>query len=237
MRSLRKHAFDLGLLMLSVVCMILMLMSSSDPVPDVLRGTELHALLRQFPTGKQITFDMSVGVLASVFMYYLVVRVPECSRRRRIRESLKLTYSACKEACTSVYLGCFMRSYPGTLPRELCEMNRFREFFKEEHTHGQTKWDAVANGLTEDRLKELVVELEILMNEIHFTLSAVDVQDPEAFRFLKTLSRALYRSKNWSTDYDSTKSLLGFLWSLHTGWSWIEGYRPTDPVANIIAAI
>lgn len=237
MRSLRKHTFDAVLLAVAVLCFVLMLIASNDPVPESLRNTPVHAFLKQFTTGNQIVFDLAVGVLAAIFMYYLVVRVPEESKRRRVRDSLRSTYESCKEVCTAIYLGCFMPSYPADLPRALSDMTRFREFFKEDFSSGQTKWDAVANGLTEDRLRALVVELELLMQEIHFALTSVDVRDPNALRFLKHLSRALYRSKNWSTDYDSTKSLLGFLWSFHTGWSWVDGYRPTDPVADMIAAI
>lgn len=214
-----------------------MFIASTDPVPEALRNTGIHRFFKQFNTGNQIVFDLSVGLLGAIFMYYLVVRVPENSKRRRVRDSLKANYESCKEACTATYLSCFMPSYPADLPRELADMIRFRDFFKGSFNSEQTKWDAVANGLTEDRIRELQVELELLMQEIHFTLTSIDLQDPNAFRFLKQLSRVLHRSKTWSADYESVKSLLGFLWSLHTGWSWIDGYQPTDPVADMIAAI
>ena len=237
MPKLHKHRFDLALLLLTMLSTVLMFIASSDPVPEVLRNTGLHAFLKQFATGNQIIFDLSVGILAGVFIYYLVVRVPEPRRRLRVRRNLAMTHDSCKRACNAIYLGCFMKSYPSGLPDELTDMARFRQFFKEEHVAGQMKWDAVANGLTDERLKDLVVELEILMQEVHFTLSAVDIKDPKAFGFLKSLSRILYRSKNWTTDYDSTKSLLGFLWAFHTGWSWEEGYLPADPIADMIAAV
>jgi hypothetical protein len=237
MLKLLKYRFDLALAILTLLSTVLMFIASSDPVPAAIQNTDLHSFLKQFATGNQIIFDLSVGILAGVFIYYLVVRVPERGRRHRIRRNLAMTHSSCKSACNAVYLGCFMKSYPVGLPEELTDMARFRQFFKEEHVAGQTKWDAVANGLTDEKLKDLVVELEILMQEVHFTLSAVDIKDPKAFGFLKSLSRILYRSKNWTTDYDSTKSLLGFLWSFHTGWSWVEGYLPTDPIAEMIAAV
>ena len=237
MSKLHKYRFDLTLLLLTFICTVLMFIASSDPMPEVFRNAGLHAFLKQFATGNQIVFDLSVGILASVFIYYLVVRVPERGKRIRVRRNLVMTHDSCKRACNAIYLGCFMKSYPAGLSDELTDMARFRQFFKEEHVAGQTKWDAVANGLTDERLKDLVVELEILMQEVHFTLSAVDVNDPRAFGFLKSLTRTLYRTKNWTIDYDSTKSLLGFLWSFHTGWNWVEGYLPTDPIADIITAV
>lgn len=75
------------------------------------------------------------------------------------------------------------------------------------------------------------------MQEIHFTLGAIEVQDQRAFQFLKALSQVLYRSKNWITDYDNVKSMMRFLWSVRTRWNWIDGYPNTDPVADMIAAI
>ena len=235
--TIRKHAFDLALSVLALASFVLMLIASTDPVPAFLKGTEAHGLLKQFSTGNQVVFDLAVGVLASLLMYVLVVRVPENSKRRRVKANLAAAYESFKRDSIAIYLGCFMQSYPFELPSQLADQRRFREFFKEPFTDGQTKWDAVANNLTETRLKALVVELEILMTEVHFTLTSIDVQDSRAFGFLKSLARIIYRSKNWTTDYDDVKSLLGFLWSLHTGWNWVTGYAESDPIEQVIAAV
>jgi hypothetical protein len=237
MHSFRKHRFDCLLIALTFACVIVMFIASSDPVLPSIRGTAAHGLLKQFQTGNQIAFDLSVGLLAGVFMYYLVVRVPEQTKRRRLRTNLVETYRSFKKDSIAVYLGCFMPSYPAELPETLSKQAEFRKFFSEPHVPDQDRWHAVANGLNEYRLKSLVVELEILMQEIHFTLSAIDVQDHRAFQFLKHLSKIIYRSKNWTTEYDDVKSMMGFLWSLHTGWSWADGYAESDPIAEMIAAI
>jgi hypothetical protein len=235
--SLKKHRFDGFLIALILACVIVMLISSSDPVPIFIKGTATHNLLKQFQTGNQIAFDLSVGFLAGIFIYYLVVRVPEQSKRKRLRANLVETYKSFKEDSITLYLGCLMSSYPAELPESLSHQAEFRNFFKEPHAPGQDRWHAVANGLDDYRLKTLVVELEILMQEIHFTLSAIDVQDPRAFQFLKHLSKIIYRSKNWTTEYDEVKSMMRFLWSLHSGWGWAEGYAESDPIAEMIAAI
>jgi hypothetical protein len=97
---------------------------------------------------------------------------------------------------------------------------------------------AVLNGLNEDRVKHLVVELEILMAEVQFTLTVIDVDNPEVFAFLKRLAQVLHRSKHtWSPEYDDVKELAGFMWSVHTGWSLIEGYTERDVIAEMIEAI
>jgi hypothetical protein len=235
--SFRKHQFDGFLITLTLACVIVMLISSSDPLPPFVKGTATHDLFNQFQTGNQITFDLSVGILAGIFLYYLVVRVPEQSKRKRLRANLEETYKSFQEDSISLYLGCFMISYPAELPKTLSNQADFRNFFQQPHVPGQDRWHAVANGLDDYRLKTIVVELEILMQEIHFTLSAIDVQDPRVFQFLKELSKIIYRSKNWTTEYDDVKSMMRFLWSLHTGWSWAKGYAESDPVAEMIAAI
>ena len=194
-------------------------------------------MLNQFKFVNQIAFDLSVSFISGIFMYYLVVRVPEQSKKRRLRANLEVAYKNFKEDSIAVYLGCFMSSYPSELPKILSERTAFREFFNEPHVPGQDRWHAVANGLDDYRIKTIVLELEILMQEIHFTLGAIDVKDPRVFQFLKNLSKIIYRSKNWTTEYDDVKSIMRFLWTLHSGWSWIEGYPEVDPVAVVIAGI
>ncbi len=235
--KLRKPSLDWLLIALSLGCVLLMLISSADPLLPALQGTFVRGFLDQFSTGNQIAFDLSVGTLAGVFVYYLVVRLPEYGKRRRVRAHLRTTYESFKRECIAVYLSCFMQSYPAALPDSLSAQEKFKEFFKEQHVPGQTKWDAVANGLNDERVKRLVVELEILMQEIQFVLQSVDVDNERAFGFFKRLSQVMYRSKNWTSDYDDVKSMLRFLWSLHTGWSWVEGYPDTDPVEDTIASI
>lgn len=237
MQLLRKYGFDTVLVALSLLAFVLMLVASDDPVVSSIRGTAANVFLLQFQTGNQIVFDLSVGVLASIFMYYLVVRIPEYQKRRRLRANLATTYLSFKEDSIAIYLSCIMGSYPSVLPNQLSDQVEFRSFFKEQHTPDQDRWQAVANGLNDERLRRLLIELEILAQEIHFTLSATDVQDQRAFQFLKRLTHIIYRGKNWTTDYDDVKSLMRFLWSLHTGWSWIDGYPDSDPVVGVIDSI
>lgn len=150
-------------------------------------------------------------------MYFLVVRFPEVSKRRRIHQNLARTYVSFKKECVAIYLGALQNSYSTDLVNELVDRKRFREFFKHGHVPGQDRWYGVANGLDDYQVKAPVVELEILMAEIHFVLGAVDVSDPKAFEFFKHMSQTLYRFKNSTAEYDDVKSSLRFMWSLHTG--------------------
>lgn len=236
-KYLLKCVFDLGLAVLSIACLVVMFISSSDVMWSGLNDPVIQTWFAQFQTGNQIAFDLSVGLLASIFMYYLVVRVPEQSKRRRLRANLAETYQSFKKDSIAIYLNSCGLPVNSDRLDLLSDYVEFRKFFDAQHAAGQKRWEAVANGLDESHLKSLVVELEILMQEIHFTLGSIDVRDHKAFYFLKQLSKVIYRSKNWTTEYDDVKSMMSFLWSLHTGWSWIEGYSDSDPVAEIIAVI
>lgn len=233
----RRNGLALSLWTLFVVSTFLMVKSSSDHLPGPLRGTAAEPLLSQFPTGNQIIFDITVGIIVSLFIYVLVVRVPESSKRRRVRRNLRLQYDSFKEECIKVFLWALQGTCDPEHIERLKDRNEFRRFFKERVSPDQERWHAVLNGLDEYKIRSLVVELEILMAEVHFTLSTIDVDNPEAFAFLKRLAQVLYRSKTWSPEYDDVKQLFQFMWSVHTGWSIIEGYTERDVIAEMIEAI
>ena len=93
------------------------------------------------------------------------------------------------------------------------------------------------SGLDAENIRTLIVEFEILIGEIHFTLIAVDVENQEVFAFLKDLANILYRARNCSPEYDGIKRLLGLMWSVYAGWSLDEGYTKKDVIADMIEAM
>ena len=66
---------------------------------------------------------------------------------------------------------------------------------------------------------------------------SIDVDNRQSFAFLKLLANVLYRARICSPEYDGVKSLLGLMWSVFTGWSFIEGYPEKDPIADAIDAM
>lgn len=235
--TLERHVVDLVLGFMTVVSTVLMLISSSDPVPDALKGSWLHKLLAQFPTGNQITFDLSVAVVAGVLMYGLVVRLPEIQRRRRLRRHLLKTYQMFKLEVTAIYLGRIQTSYAAKLPEELSEPAAFKKYFQAPFSQGQDRWHGVANALDEDTIERIVTELEILRQELLFVTGAVDIADEHALGVLRRLSQVVISARLWSTDYDDVKSMMRFLWSLHTGWNFITGYPQEEPFVTIARSI
>jgi hypothetical protein len=220
----RKYRLDLVLGAIFLVSISLMIKTSGDPLLALLQGSAVAPYLIRFSTGNEVVFNLCVGIIAGIIMFFLVVRLPEKWKRDRLRQNLERAYSSFKDQSISLFLGCIQTSYAIDQIENLKDQKRFRDFFKEPYTQSQEKWDGVANALDDWKIKTLVVELEILMNEFQYTISAVDVADEDTFAFFKRISQSIYRSKNWSASYDDVKSILGLMWSLHTGWDWVKGY-------------
>lgn len=214
---IRRNGLSLSLGAIFIVCSVLMVKSSSD--------------------ANQILFDSSVGINVSLLIYFLVVWLPEWRKRTRVRRNLQLQYDSFKEATVHIILSASGQSYDLDTTDRLKDPKQFRDFFKESVSPSQNRWHAFLNGLDEYHVKQLVIECEILMAEVHFTLSAIDVDNQDAFALLKRLTQSLHRSKDWSPDYDDAKRLSQFLWSVHTGWSFVEGYPEKDVIAQMIEAI
>jgi hypothetical protein len=219
-----------------LLCVALGLKSSSDELVGWLRGTAAESWLSQFATGNQNVHDIAVGTIVSLVIYFLVVRLPERDTRRRVRRNLQHQYDSFKEGCIRIFLGAMGQACDSTLIDALEEREQFRRFFTEPFSPGQTRWDAVANGLHAENIKSLIGEFEILIAEVRFTLIAVDVENQEIFDFLKDLANGLYRARNCSPEYDGVRSLLRLMWSLYAGWSFVEGYIKRDVVADAIGA-
>jgi len=230
---------DLSLGVLVLVSVLLMVKSSSDALPGWLRGTRAEPWLSQFGVGNQNIHDIAGGLVVSLFIYFLVVWLPERDKRKRVRRNLQLQFDAFKKGCIREFFNAMSQSYDPALIDELKDRERFREFFNGPFSPGQIRWDAVANGLElhSVHIKSLIVEFEIFIAEVRFTLISIDVDNRQSFAFLKLLANVLYRARNCSPEYDGVKSLLGLMWSVFTGWSFIEGYPEKDPIADAIDAM
>ncbi len=215
-----------------------MFKSSSDQLIVPLRETAMGRVFSQFENGNQIIFDSAVGINVSLFIYVLVVWLPERGKRQRIRRNLEIQFDAFKEECICIFLSILKMPCDSDKISHLKGRSQFRDFFKEpSEISGQTRWDVVTNGLDSLNLNRLAVEFEILRDELRFTMKVIDVDHPEAFASLKRLAHILYRQQHVMTDYDDVKQLAQFLWSIHTGWSWVTGYQEQDVFLQTIDSI
>ena len=91
--------------------------------------------------------------------------------------------------------------------------------------------------MNEYYLRELLVRMEIIRDEITFILNNTDIPKDRPFEFLKRLSATIYLVKDVKLDYDELKPFARFLWWMFTGWDPITGDAKGDPIAKMIGSI
>lgn len=173
-------------------------------------------------------YGIALATIAASIFYLFQVVVPEKQRQKIVKRNFKLNYTLFKKRCIFIFLfaGGF-NPVSDDLVQKLLSVNEFKAHFQGDREADQG-WYAVLNGLDDQNLKELTVQLEILSQEIEFFLNNIPLHDEEIFDFLKTLKITLNQLKNTTLDDDEIKTLSRFLWELFAGWSFISGYRKND---------
>lgn len=181
---------------------------------------------------------LSVGFVISAAFYFIVVYLPESQKRSRIFRSMEKQYLLFKKSCIGTFL--ILSSSQEYQHREmLLDHEEFRRYFKNNNENNENRWDAVANGIQNNEyyLNEILYELRVLNDEIKFVRSNIDIHDEEAFQFLNYLSQIIHRMESTKPAYDDIKSFCRFLWEIFTGWSFVDGYRKKDIIADMIMRI
>lgn len=184
----------------------------------------------------KLFYDFSAGCVVTVVFYWLLVRLPECKKRQRIKKSFRAQYREFKLSCIENFLAVADGSFDASFPERLLPIEEFRRYFKQNVGGGKTRWDEVANKMTPYYLDVTHSRMNILQQEISFVMHNTDISGCEAFDFLKRLSQAMLMQRNAMIDCDSMNSFLSFFWQLFAGWDWIHGYRAHDIVEDMIEA-
>lgn len=211
-------------------CVLLMLKTSNDPLVPLLTGTMVGIIFSQFPTGNEVTFNLSAATVSAILMYYVLVKIPEQQKKARAKAHLLRTYDRFKEQCIATFVGLADGHYSGETVKSLMRAENFKKYFKERTGPDVDRWDDAANRMNDYSLRQLTVEMEILYNEFQHVMTVTDIQDDELHSFFKHLSEQLYKWRLWQEDYDGVKSAMGFFWQVLAGWSFIEGYATNDRV-------
>lgn len=186
---------------------------------------------------EKIAYNLGIGSIISLFFYWLVVRLPENAKRRRIRNSFAEHFREFKEDTIATMLMVTDGTFEWGFHRELVDQKKFRDYFKQEVAPGQDRWDSLHNKMTDYHLDELLTHLEILRGEILFAMSAVEIDDKKVLEFLKRLSATIVKMRKTTRDYDSMKSFGNFMWEMFAGWSFVTGYQKRDFFEDMIRAI
>jgi hypothetical protein len=188
---------------------------------------------------KQAAFDFGLAVLVSLLIYVLLSLWPEKKKKVALQAYLNDRYEDLRDELIPQYLWACNLPVDHDTVLSLGNQNEFKEFFKQPVNDSQDRWHLVANELenSQERFIAVLTALKRFQTELDVcvTLSAVNIEQG-GFARLRLLSQALKRTREQAVlkEHEGVKHLCMFLWSLHTGWSFVDGYTNTDHVSESI---
>ncbi len=184
-------------------------------------------------------YTVSISIIAAYIFYIFNICLPEQKRKNIIKHNFEEQYLYFKKVCIYIFLSALGKSSNEKLREELCSLGEFKKYFKEEHSKDQDRWHKVWGELNGHLLKDLLIELSILRDEVAFILNNTEINDKSVLSFFRLLSQRVYvfKARGINMEYEEKKALLRFLWELFTGWNFIDGYREEDIVKLMIQKI
>lgn len=233
---MRKKTIECFLGVSAVVAIVIALFSSNDRLTMPFNNAP-EVLFAQFSAYNDLIFNLSSGYAVSVVLYFLIVFLPDHFRRQRIRKSALRVYMEFKESVLGIILNASGKSYGLDQIKELMAPDKFEEFFRFDETGSGIRWDEFLNGLNKYYAGKIVIELEILREEIQFIINNVDIDDSDAYTFLKRLSTVSYSMSKIGSDYDDQKMWGNFLWGIFAQWDICRGKLEKDLISDAINKI
>lgn len=188
--------------------------------------------------GAGYVHTLSTGFLLSAVFFFLVVDLPDRKRRQIITRNFVEQYDQIRLSLIEIFL-VLSNSQQYENCENLLDKNEFKRYFKGANENGEDRWSAIANGLQEKEyyLREVIFELRMLNDEIRFIRNALPIHDTELFEFLNRLSQAISRVELTQPEYDEIKGFCRFLWQLFTGYSFVDGYRNSGDIDDMIRKV
>lgn len=181
-----------------------------------------------------LVFTVSSGCFISVVLFWLLVAYPEQKKRLRLKAHFERSFESFKLACIENFLCVADGGFSAEKPRKLLPVQEFKRYFKEEVVPGKTRWDEVANKMTDYYLQVTISRIELFRGEISFLLREIDLSETDEFVVFRNVSDALFMQRNADLDYESINSFLGIFWQLFAGWNFVEGYQEVGLVERVI---
>lgn len=213
-----------GLLVLSFLCLFLVLKSSEERLLFESAGF----IFQHFKLGNEIVFNLSCGMLISIWFYFLVVWLPEKKNKKRVKSHFISQYTEFKRHLIMHIVGACRKPYKADLLSNLMEPQEFKNYFKEKVTADQDRWHVFLNNLDKALLADILNEFEAFKEATSYLLGNVQVDDDEVFSFLHRINTISITLKGVSIEDDSLRQLSRLLWEILAGFSWVDGYRDYD---------
>ena len=184
-------------------------------------------------------YAVSISIIAAYIFYIFNICLPEQKRKNIIKNNFEKQYLYFKKVCIYIFLSALGKSSNEELWEELCDLGKFKKYFKEKYSNDQDRWHKVWEELNGHLLEDLLIELSILWDEVAFILNNTEINDKSVLSFFRLLSQRVYvfKARGINMEYEKKKALLRFLWELFTGWNFIDGYREEDIVKLMIQKI
>jgi len=235
------RAVDLILSLLFLVGLVAVVIGNPDPLArDALCQSSLICFRSDHAAfWNSLIYEFGLASVVSVIFYWLLVKLPDTAKKRRLRNYLTKSYHAFRrDAVLTLLFASGEHSVDYDVVDELTPQSAFRDHFKQNSVQvNGDKWHDVQNNINEYQIRELFTALTILRDDIQYVLNNTEIADQSSFDFLQRLSKAIFSHDPASDNYDDRKALFGFLWSLMSGWNVVKGYQPEDPIYRIIRRI
>lgn len=180
-------------------------------------------------TYNDIVVNLSSGFVLSVIFYFLVVRLPERRRNRRLATNLERSFGHLRHTLSVLILRISSDEPDDShFISKIETPDGFRKHFTEDH------WNGFLNRIDKRGILEIKHHLRSFQEELHFTVSHMNIDRGEVFDLLKNLSSSIIQMDLYGVGYDDEKEWGRFLWSLLTNWDWAEGYMISGPIEKAI---
>ncbi len=171
--------------------------------------------------------DLSMGAWMSFFINYLAVDIPAKTVIKRKAELFNENYLIFKRNVVVILLESISE---GFYREDLLDIKEFKKFFT------QDRWYAVMNALQDkpQHIERIQKELCFLKEEMQRVLDIVESLDSDTYQFFYNGVFLMNYHNRDCSDYDNLKSLMGLLWQIFSGWSFISGYAKRDPAMEAV---
>lgn len=227
-------------LLLSIALAVYGILSgSSEPIVSFLRGTQVEELAVRLHHGNEIVFGISVGFLTGIFVWFLLVWLPDQKKREIVRVNLHRKYRDFKHANMQTLIHAAGQSAVLDTIDSLCEdHDKFREVFG---SNNKSLWYDAMNGIADETkpyLDDILVEYQILADELNYVSNNIFIQDDELHSFIRRMLEIVHRLSNYNSDRYNLEKLVGqYLYEIFARWSFVGGQRETDFVEDMIDRI
>jgi hypothetical protein len=187
---------------------------------------------------------LSGSLVVALFLYCLVVALPEGLRRRRIKNSCLRNYLYRKRLLLRAIVSgsiCGGRIDLSVSPAEVERLMSVVEFRK---TFGQGRdadegFCAYSNYIHKDEteFRSATFQLSLIARQLDHLFNNYDIENVELFEVVKNMEEVLFSARVLHADYDDVKRVAGLLYSVFSGLSLTSGYRDYDPIEKGIRSL